>query len=230
MSAPLPVSAVLIDLDGTLLDTIHDLAAAANAMLTELSRSPLPVTTVRGFVGKGIPNLVMRCLSGSSAASEADVSAALPIFWRHYAVVNGLSTRIYPGAITGLEAMRQAGFRLACITNKAAAFTGPLLHKMSLAPYFEMVVSGDSLPEKKPHPLPFLHVCEQFGIAPRHALVIGDSRNDVAGARAAGCPVFCVPYGYSEGEDMHDLGADAIVATLAEAAQRIVRLTTNPSS
>ncbi len=217
----LPVRAVLIDLDGTLLDTIEDLADAANAMLAELGRASLPTLAVRSFVGKGIPNLVMRCLSDEYPASEAEVGAALPVFWRHYAAVNGLKTQVYPGVINGLKAMRHAGFRLACITNKAAAFTEPLLQKMGLAPYFEMVVSGDSLPEKKPHPLPFLHVCEQFGITSRYALVIGDSRNDVSAARAAGCPVFCVPYGYSEGEDVRDLGADAIVASLEEAAQCI---------
>ncbi len=222
MPTLLPVKAVLIDLDGTLLDTIEDLADAVNAMLMELGRAPLPSSAIRGFVGKGIPNLVMRSLSDASPASEVEVSAALPIFGRHYVAVNGLRTRVYPGVIAGLEAMRHAGFGLACVTNKAAAFTEPLLQKTGLAPYFDFVVSGDTLPEKKPHPLPFLHVCEQLGIAPHHALVIGDSRNDVSGARAAGCPVFCVPYGYSEGEDVRELGADAIVVSLEEAAQRII--------
>jgi phosphoglycolate phosphatase len=215
------VKAVLLDLDGTLLDTIPDLASAANAMLAELQRAPLPDTVIRNLVGKGIPNLVGRCLGYPGESSAPDVRQALAVFKRHYAAVNGRDTRIYPGVVAGLRAMRAAGFRLACVTNKAAAFSEPLLEAKGLAHYLDMVVSGDTLPEKKPHPLPFLHICASFGIAPDEAVVIGDSRNDVAGARAAGCRVLCVPYGYSEGEDARDLGADAIVATLEEAASRL---------
>ncbi len=215
------VKAVLIDLDGTLLDTVPDLADAANAMLAELRRLTLPVDTIRDFVGKGIPNLVGRCLGYPGESDAPDAREALAVFKRHYAAVNGRRTRIYPGVLEGLRAMREAGLKTACVTNKAAAFTGPLLEATGLAALLDMTVSGDTLPEKKPHPLPFLHICERFGITPAEALVVGDSRNDVAGARAAGCPVFCVPYGYSEGEDVRDLGADAIVGTLEEAARRL---------
>ncbi len=215
------IRAVLIDLDGTLLDTVPDLADAANAMLAELGRLTLPTDTIRDFVGKGIPNLVGRCLGYPGESAAPDAVAALAVFKRHYAAVNGRKTRIYPGVLEGLRAMRAAGLKTACVTNKAAAFTEQLLAASGLAALLDMTVSGDTLPEKKPHPLPFLHICERFGIAPAEALVVGDSRNDVAGARAAGCPVFCVPYGYSEGEDVRDLGADAIVGTLEEAARRL---------
>ena len=215
------IRAVLIDLDGTLLDTVPDLAEAANAMLAELGRLTLPVDTIRDFVGKGIPNLVGRCLGYPGESAAPDAVAALAVFKRHYAAVNGRKTRIYPGVLEGLRAMRAAGLKTACVTNKAAAFTEQLLAASGLAALLDMTVSGDTLPEKKPHPLPFRHICERFGIAPDEALVVGDSRNDVAGARAAGCPVFCVPYGYSEGEDVRDLGADAIVGTLEEAARRL---------
>ena len=215
------IRAVLIDLDGTLLDTVPDLADAANAMLAELGRLTLPVDTIRDFVGKGIPNLVGRCLGYPGESDAPEAREALAVFKRHYAAVNGRKTRIYPGVLEGLRAMRAAGLKTACVTNKAAAFTEQLLAATGLAPLLDMTVSGDTLPEKKPHPLPFLHLCERFGIAPAEALVVGDSRNDVAGARAAGCPVFCVPYGYSEGEDVRDLGADAIVGTLEEAARQI---------
>jgi len=219
-----PIKAVLIDLDGTLLDTVPDLADAANAMLAELGRLTLPVDTIRDFVGKGIPNLVGRCLGYPGESDAPDAHDALTVFKRHYAAVNGRRTRIYPGVLAGLQAMREAGLKTACITNKAAAFTGPLLEATGLAALLDLTVSGDTLAEKKPHPLPFLHLCERFGIAPAEALVVGDSRNDVAGARAAGCPVFCVPYGYSEGEDVRDLGADAIVGTLEEAARLIAAM------
>ena len=201
------IRAVLIDLDGTLLDTVPDLADAANAMLAELGRLTLPADTIRDFVGKGIPNLVGRCLGYRGESGAPDAVAALAVFKHHYAAVNGRKTRIYPGVLEGLRAMRGAGLKTACVTNKAAAFTEQLLAATGLAALLDMTVSGDTLAEKKPHPLPFLH--------------IGDSRNDVAGARAAGCPVFCVPYGYSEGEDVRDLGADAIVSTLEEAANRL---------
>ena len=231
-SSPLPlglggghvIKAVLIDLDGTLLDTVPDLADAANAMLAELGRLTLPVDTIRDYVGKGIPNLVGRCLGHPGESNEPEALAALAVFKRHYAAVNGRNTRIYPGVLEGLQAMRRAGLKTACVTNKAAAFTEPLLEATGLAALLDRVVSGDTLAEKKPHPLPFLHLCERFGIAPAEALVIGDSRNDVAGARAAGCAVVCVPYGYSEGEDVRDLGADAIVGTLEEAASLIAAM------
>ena len=220
------IKAVLIDLDGTLLDTVPDLADAANAMLAELGRLTLPADTIRDFVGKGIPNLVGRCLGYPGESDAPEAREALALFKRHYAAVNGRKTRIYPGVPEGLRALRAAGLKTACVTNKAGAFTEQLLAATGLDRLLDLTVSGDTLAEKKPHPLPFLHLCERFGIAPAEALVVGDSRNDVAGARAAGCPVFCVPYGYSEGEDVRDLGADAIVATLEEAASRIPSLNT----
>jgi len=223
---PMPIRAVLIDLDGTLLDTVPDLADAANAMLAELGRLTLPQDTIRDFVGKGIPNLVGRCLGYPGESDAPEAREALALFKRHYAAVNGRKTRIYPGVPEGLRALRAAGLKTACVTNKAGAFTEQLLAATGLDRLLDLTVSGDTLAEKKPHPLPFLHLCERFGIAPAEALVVGDSRNDVAGARAAGCPVYCVPYGYSEGEDVRDLGADAIVGTLEEAASRLLSLKT----
>ncbi|HMM54531.1 MAG TPA: phosphoglycolate phosphatase [Candidatus Desulfobacillus sp.] len=215
----MPIKAVLIDLDGTLLDTAPDLADAANAMLAELGRPGLPDEAVRDFIGKGIASLVGRCLGYAGESDAPEARQALEVFKRHYAAVNGRKSRPYPGVFEGLGALRAAGLKTACVTNKAAAFTRPLLTASGLAPLLDQVVSGDTLAEKKPHPLPFLHLCQRFAIAPAEALVVGDSRNDVAGARAAGCAVVCVPYGYSEGEDVRDLGADAIVASLEEAAQ-----------
>lgn len=217
-----PIRAILLDLDGTLLDTVPDLADAANAMLAELGRVPLSNDILRDFVGKGIPNLVGRCLGYAGESQADDARAALALFKRHYAETNGRRTRVYPGVRAGLRAARHAGIRCACVTNKSAAFTAPLLQRMGLTPYLDLVVSGDTLAEKKPHPLPFLHACACLGVAPEAALVVGDSRNDVAAARAAGCPVVCVPYGYREGVDVRELGADAIVATVEEAVARLV--------
>jgi phosphoglycolate phosphatase len=213
------IRSVTVDLDGTLLDTIPDLAAAANAMMRELGRPEFPLETVATFVGRGIPKLVARCLPD---LDESGVEAAQAIFRRHYAIENGRCSTVFPGVLDGLQAMRDAGLRLAVITNKAAAFTEPLLAATRLAPWFEFAVSGDTLAHKKPHPAQLLHACERMGTLPAENLHIGDSHHDAVAARAAGCPVFIVPYGYNEGMDVQGIDCDAIVASLAEAAQRIL--------
>lgn len=221
-AAKTAVKAVLIDLDGTLLDTVPDLADAANAMLEEIGRATLPIEVLKRYVGRGIENLVWRCLSQDGEAGDAELARAMPVFRRHYRAVNGRRTTVFPGVLEGLDAMESMGLHLGCITNKAADFTEPLLKATGLRRRFRVVVSGDTLPQKKPHPEPLLHACRELAIEARHALVIGDSANDVQAARAAGCPVFCVPYGYSEGRDVRELGCDAIVSSLEEAACRLV--------
>ena len=222
---PLPVKAVMIDLDGTLLDTVKDLAIAVNLMLDKLSRAPLDEALVRTFVGKGIPNLVKRSLVGA-LAGEPDAALferALPLYLDCYESVNGKYTTLYPGVREGLAALKSAGFPLACVTNKAGRFTLPLLRQMRIDAYFSIVIAGDTLPQKKPDPLPLTHACRHFGIAPREMLMIGDSLNDAIAAHAAGCPMFCVPYGYNEGADVRELDVDAIVETLFEATKLITK-------
>ena len=224
---PLPVKAVMIDLDGTMLDTVTDLAIAVNLMLDKLGRPPLDEERVRTFVGKGVPNLVRRALAGTlSGEPEPDAALyerALPLYLDCYAGVNGKYTTLYPGVLEGLAALARAGFPLACVTNKSERFTLPLLAQMRLAHYFSIVISGDTLPQKKPDPLPLTHTCRHFGIAPAQMLMIGDSLNDAQAARAAGCPVFCVTYGYNEGTDVRELDVDAIVGSLLEATRLITK-------
>ncbi|HXZ96195.1 MAG TPA: phosphoglycolate phosphatase [Burkholderiales bacterium] len=219
----MPLKAVLFDLDGTLLDTAADLAAAANAMLSELQLPVLDEEKIESFIGGGVSNLVKRALA-ASLASEPDsrvLERAMPIYEKQYA--NGMlnQTRPFPGVVEGLQAMRGQGLHLACVTNKAERFARPLLHATGLVDFIELLVCEDNLPKKKPDPLPLQHACEHFGIEAREMLLIGDSPLDTQAARAAGCRVFCVPYGYRYGLDVHELDCDAIVASLCEAAKLI---------
>jgi phosphoglycolate phosphatase len=213
----------MIDLDGTLLDTAADLAAAANSMLRELGKGERPFETIQSYIGKGIQKLVKRALTGS-LDGEPDIELferAMPIYEREYAKTLCVNTRPYPGVLDGLNMLREAGFRLACVTNKAEAFTLPLLRAAGLTEYFDIILSGDSLPRKKPDPLPLLHACSHFGILPSEMLLIGDSLNDAQAARAAGCHIFCVPYGYNEGRDVRELDCDAVVPSVLDAARLI---------
>lgn len=218
------VRAVLLDLDGTLLDTVLDLHAAACAMLADLGRPPVAVEAIRAYVGRGIANLVKRVLSGDLAAADDPTpppAAALASFKKHYADFNGRAARPFPGVVEGLAALSAMGLPLAVITNKAREFTLPLLERTGLTPYLSAVVAGDMLPRAKPDPMPLIWACGRLDVSPADALMIGDSVHDFAAARAAACRVFLVPYGYNEGRDVQALDADAIVPTIADAATRI---------
>lgn len=217
------MKAALLDLDGTLLDTAPDLAAAVNATLTDLGLHALPVSTVRDFIGSGIQRLVERSLQATGLALPCvHLERALRSFGAHYRRLNGTSSAPFPGVLAGLERLRGSGLRLACVTNKAAAFTTPLLEKSALARFFDAVVTADQVGARKPHPEPFLFACRQLQIEPTAATVIGDSANDSEAARAAGCRVFLVSYGYSEGCDVRTLNADAVVASFTEAAELLL--------
>jgi phosphoglycolate phosphatase len=220
---PLRVRAVVFDLDGTLLDTIADLAHAANLMREELGLASISEELIKTYVGKGISNLVRRTLAvdaGRDPNAERHAQG-LAIYERHYAQVMRRQTTHYPGVFEGLTAMRAAGFRLGCVTNKAARFSEPLLRDMGIAPFMELILSGDSLPKKKPDPLPLQHACEHFRIAPSELVLIGDSINDSEAARAAGCYFFLVPYGYHQRPNAAEIDADAIVDGLVQAAALI---------
>ncbi len=209
---------VTIDLDGTLLDTIDDLAAACNAMLAELGQPLRDLEQIHGFVGKGMAVLVERCLTYAVPPGQQLLDEGIAAFRRHYALLNGRATRIYPGVVEGLNALRDLGLSMACVTNKPAAFTEPLLLRMGLAGYFSVIVSGDTLAHKKPHPEPILYACRKMGSTPASNLHVGDSDNDIAAARAAGSRVLCVPYGYNEGRAVDSADCDALVSSLVDAA------------
>lgn len=218
------VQAVLLDLDGTLLDTVLDLHAAANGMLADLGRPPVAVLDIRAYVGRGIPNLVKRVLAGKLEAADDPApppADALASFKKHYAHFNGRAAKPFPGVVEGLQALQALGLPLGVITNKAQVFTLPLLERTGLAPYMSVTVSGDQLPKPKPDPMPVIWACGRMNVSPADTLLIGDSVHDFKAGRAAGCKVFLVPYGYNEGQDVQGLAADAIVGSILEAAQRI---------
>jgi phosphoglycolate phosphatase len=222
---PLPIRAILFDLDGTLLDTVLDLHAAADAMLADLERPALSVLAIRSYVGRGIPNLVKRVLAGDREAADdprPPPSDALASFRKHYAHFNGKRALAFPGVMEGLNAFRAAGLPMGVVTNKAHTFTVPLLERTGLAPYMSVTVSGDTLPRAKPDPMPLIWACGKLGISPAETLMIGDSVHDFTAARAAGCPVFLVPYGYNEGRDVRELACDAIVSTLSDGAALVL--------
>jgi phosphoglycolate phosphatase len=220
---PLAVKAVVVDLDGTLLDTAPDLAKAAALMMAELGLPAVPVETVKTYIGNGVSRLVKRVLTGDMEAEPdpALFEKAIAIYHRHYGAHVADQSHPFEGVVAGLQAMKDAGYRLACITNKAEQFTVPLLLATHLHGYFELILSGDTLPARKPDPLPLRHAAQYFGVDVGELLLIGDSLNDTQAARAAGCHVFCVPYGYNRGRPVTELDLDAVVPSLFEATKLI---------
>jgi phosphoglycolate phosphatase len=227
VALPVAVRAVAFDLDGTLLDTLPDIAAAAQRMLTTLQRAPVEEATVRSYIGNGIARLTKRLLTGTMDGEPPPelFEHALDLFEANYRQTLTVHTKPFPGVEEGLRRFRDAGLRLACITNKAGAFTLPLLEATGLLGWFALVLSGDSLPRKKPDPLPLLHCAQRLDAQPAELLFIGDSAADVQAARAARCPVFCVSYGYSPDGGVQDLDCDAIVGDLIQAAGLVKLLT-----
>ncbi len=215
------IRAAIVDLDGTMVHTAPDFQVAINRMRADFGLAPLTVETVIEFVGKGSENLMRRVLAVDFEAEEVErrFPDALAAYQRHYLAINGQHSRVYDGVHEGLAAMKAGGLRLACVTNKPIAFARPLLEKTGLATYFELVYGGDSLPKKKPDPLPMLTVCRDFGLEPSAVVAIGDSSNDAEAARAAGCRSLTVPYGYNHGKPVHSIDSDGIVATLFDAAR-----------
>lgn len=207
---------ILIDVDGTMVDSVPDLAFCVDEMMKRLGMKPHGEPRVRDWVGNGVERLVRRALIGKldGEPDEALYQRAFPVFYELYRENTSKRSRLYPGVRAGLDYLQSAGYPLGCVTNKAAAFTEPLLKDLGVFNYFALVVSGDTLPRKKPDPLPLQHAAAFFKVAPADALMVGDSTNDVTAARAAGFQVVCVPYGYNHGEDIRNARPDAVIDTL----------------
>jgi phosphoglycolate phosphatase len=208
---------VLIDVDGTLVDSVPDLAFCVDEMMKRLGREPRGEASVRNWVGNGVERLVRRALTGQleGEPDEADFQKAYPVFLELYADNTSKRSHLYPGVRDGLDYLKAAGYQLGCVTNKAEQFTVPLLKDLGVYDDFAIVVSGDTLEHKKPHPAPLLHAAEFFKVEPAQALMVGDSISDVKAARAAGFMIACVPYGYNHGEDVRVAEPDLMIETLA---------------
>ena len=210
---PGPLQAVIVDLDGTLVDTLGDFEAALTAMLHEFSLPPAPRAFIERTVGKGSEHLVARTLAWAGAPDDVQ-GHAFALYQQHYAQVNGRHSVVYPGAVEGLQRLAARGLKMACVTNKPARFARALLQQKTLDRYFGVVFGGDDFERKKPDPMPLLRTCEVLGVPPARTLMVGDSVNDAQAARAAGCPVALVTYGYNHGEPVAPGLADVLVDRL----------------
>lgn len=211
------VKAVMFDLDGTLVHTAPEIAAAINRMLAELGGSVLPQEQIQNYIGEGAQTLVRRCLAASMqrAADEALFEQAYDLFFKHYAD-NVTQSKPYDGVLEALSALQAKGLKLACVTNKPERFTMPLLDESGLLDFFELVVSGDTLPKKKPDPIQLRYICAKFNVLEAEAMLVGDSMTDVTAAHAAGCYIVTVPYGYNQGKPIDYAHVDDTINRLTE--------------
>ncbi|WP_455218538.1 phosphoglycolate phosphatase [Kaarinaea lacus] len=209
---------ILIDVDGTLVDSVPDLAYCVDEMMKQLHMPVHGVDKVRNWVGNGVDRLVKRSLLGQldGEPDEDLYQSARPIFMELYADNVSKRSMLYDGIREGLDYLKAQGYKLGCVTNKAAQFTIPLLMDLGVHEDFSIVICGDTLPKKKPDPMPLLHAAEYFNVEPENALMIGDSISDVKASRAAGFQIICMSYGYNHGEDIRNYDPDLVVDSMAE--------------
>lgn len=206
--------AILFDLDGTLVDSMPDIATATNAMLAAIGHRTLPIEQLRTFVGKGTTILIKRAIAANIDPPEPEAiffAQAQQLFNQYYHLYNGTKSQLYPNVIAGLQQLKKRKLKLGVVTNKPHEFTIPLLEKTGLLPFFEVVVSGDTCTLKKPHPEPLYHACKLLSISIQNTLFVGDSQNDTQAANAANMDVLILPYGYNEGNAIQNLKFNAIV-------------------
>lgn len=212
---------VLLDLDGTLVDSIPDLARSINQTLSELSLEERDIKNIRNWVGNGIEKLLHRALTNDiDGVAETELfdnayEKFMPIYNKNMCA----SSVCYPGVREGIDFLKEKNIKLGCVTNKDGQFVDPILEKLGLLNDMSIVISGDTLAKKKPHPMQLLHAAEKFKKDPAQSLMIGDSESDVKAARAAGFQIVCVSYGYNHGNDIRETNPDAVVDSLAELPQ-----------
>ena len=214
-----PIRAVIFDLDGTLIDTAGEIVAAANRTLGELGLATLPPTAIAALIGRGVRSLVERALAQVEGGALIQVDRAVERFEAHYAQTVGTEARLFPGVMPGLRRLADAGIASSVVTNKPRFFTEMLLRRCEVSTFFKGVVTGDDGIPRKPKGDMLVAACDRMGSVPGQTLMLGDSDNDVLAARAAGCAVWCVPYGYNEGRGPETLNCDRLVADIDEAAR-----------
>jgi phosphoglycolate phosphatase len=209
---------VLIDVDGTLVDSVPDLAFCVDEMLKQLDMPVRGEARVRHWVGNGVERLVQRALINQldGMPDEALYQKALPIYRELYRENTSKRSCLYEGVKPALDFLKTTGVKVGCVTNKASEFTLPILRDLGIADYFELVICGDMVEKKKPDPMPLLQAAKQLGVKPEDSLMLGDSMSDVKAARAAGFSIICTSYGYNHGEDIRDYHPDAVVDSMAE--------------
>ena len=209
---------VLIDVDGTLVDSVPDLAYCVDEMMKQLDMPVHGEDNVRNWVGNGVERLTRRALIGQLDGEPDDVlfEKAYPIFLDLYDKNVCERSCLYDGVREALDFLKTQDVKIGCVTNKNAQFTLPILEKLDIKDDFEIIICGDTLAKKKPDPLPLLHGAEKLGATPEQSLMLGDSMSDVKAARAAGFDIICMSYGYNHGEDIRDYNPDAVVDSMAE--------------
>ncbi|MEB5963197.1 phosphoglycolate phosphatase [Comamonas testosteroni] len=218
-AAALELDAVMVDLDGTMVNTLGDFAEALNRMLADLQLPGIAPQVIENMVGKGSEHLIRSVLAHVQAPN---IDALYPRAWQryehHYLAINGQFADVYPGVAEGLQALQSLGLRMACLTNKPLSFAEPLLAAKGLDGFFDCVFGGDSFARKKPDPLPLVETCKALGSEPARTLMVGDSSNDAQAAHAAGCPVVLMTYGYNHGQPITAVEARAHLDSLVQLA------------
>ncbi len=209
---------IMIDVDGTLVDSVPDLAYCVDEMMVELGMEKRGEDKVRHWVGNGVSKLVERAITGEleGQLNKELFNKAYPIFLNYYAENTAKRTCLYEGVREGLDYLSSQGYYLGCVTNKATQFTHPLLKELGIFDYFKIVISGDTLTKKKPDPMPLLYGAEYFGVKPKGCLMIGDSVSDVKASRSAGFDIICMSYGYNHGNNIADEKPDLVIDSMTE--------------
>jgi len=224
MSKTFSPELIMIDVDGTLVDSVPDLAWCVDETMKQIGLPERGEKAVRNWVGNGVIRLVERAIANDlDAPHDAELFAkAMPIFNELYAENTSKRSVLYPGVQEGMDYLKSTGIKIGCITNKDARFTLPILNDLGIRDYFEIVICGDTLEKKKPDPLPLLHGAKELGTQPEKSLMLGDSTSDVKAARAAGFNIICMSYGYNHGADIRDSNPDAVIDSFVELKSLII--------
>ena len=208
----------MIDVDGTLVDSVPDLAYCVDEMMIALGKPPIGNARVRHWVGNGVPRLVERALTGQldGVPNNDEFDKAFPIFLDLYSRNSCVRSHLYDGVMEGLNYLMSKDYLIGCVTNKAEQFTTPLLKSLGIFDYFKIVISGDTLEKKKPDPLPLIHSANFFKLNPKECLMLGDSVSDVKASRAAGFNIICMSYGYNHGNNIADENPDLVIDSMRQ--------------